>query len=485
MDDLVGRSAVARGANERGIIAQHYHELQSLDLVEAARAARAMERASEESWIRTVLQAAEIGLYNMADVLARAAQDLGASDLDGCATKLSWLRGFHRVLTRLSAATTTYTHWRTASRPDSHHLVRVADSPALGEYLVAQRQFDAALRSWWDTSKRPPEAALAAERLPSARFSILHLARIINHEATIWERPLVAVQVPSVSGPYAEFVASPTLREAVHEHELTGDTYFMQFRGLHQIPELIGAEINDLLEGVIVAVRADEAQAASAALMAANLLTSAVDACLPVLVDNLATHDYHEIRENLGLTSGSHSVGIRYHMFTHLYEQLCEEVAAYAQRRRPGADGVPDAVRGVMSAGPGDSGFGGLMCQVMAFRTFIFTWRDQHIHLPRNNLGGGGTRSLTGSPDAIAVVAGMMEHARATDPAHAFYADPAALGDDRPGRLATFLQGPDSTDTELMAATGRLTQESFVDVQHRLGFFANRCQFVKPPRRVV
>jgi hypothetical protein len=494
VDDLDGTSRPAppttRTTNERGVVAEHYFDLQSLGLVERARAARAVEPASEESWVRTALQAAELALYNMADVLRRAAGDLEAAELDGCATKLSWLRGFHRVLTQLSAATDTYTTGRALVRPDPPDRLCIADSPALAEYLEAHRAFGEALEHWWEGSEQPPDAVLAQEPLTSSRFSILHLARIVNHESTIWERPLVAVAVPvsAATGTYAEFTASATLREAVREHELTGDSYFTQFRGLHQIPELIAAEMNELLEQAIRALRAREVEASTEALVSVNLLTQPVAACLPVLVDNLATRDYHGIRENLGLTSGSHSVGIRYHLFTHLYEQLCDEIAVYARERwhDGDGDGVPAAMRAGMTAGAHDGGVATLMGQLLAFRTFIFQWRAEHLHLPRNNLGGGGTKSLTGSPDAIGVVNGMMEHARASDPARAFYDDPArALDPEGPGPLTSMLHAAGSTDEALMLATGRLTQGTFVEVQERLGFFANRCPFVKPPRRMA
>jgi hypothetical protein len=473
-----------RAFNRRGVIAEHYHELQSLGLIDAARTARSQEPASEESLIRTLLQSAEIALYNMGDLLQRASGDLDEQRFEGCATKLAWSRGFHRVLTQIGATMGTYVAWRALARPDPPHRLRLADSPALAEYREAQVRFDGALRRWWDTSEDAPEHILATAPLPSPRFLVLHLARIANHESTIWERPLLAVALAQPE-PYDEFTASAILRGAVHEHELIGDTYFMQFRGLHQIPELVAGEINDLLERAIRALRAGAADAAADALIAVDLLTGPFSACLPVLVDNLATHDYHEIRENLGLTSGSHSVGIRYHMFTHLYEQLCEEVAAYARRLDP-ALATPDAMRAAVTARTGDGGVGAVVGLLMGFRTFIFQWRAAHLHLPRNNLGGGGTKSLTGSPDAIAVVSGMLEHARASDPARGFYDDGAiVLNDEAPGPLTASMLAPGSTDEALMLATGRLTQSSFVDVQERLGFFANRCPFVKPPRRIA
>ena len=71
----------------------------------------------------------------------------------------------------------------------------------------------------------------------------------------MWERNFLAAVVPSWPDGYADYVASSTLREAVFEHVLFGDTYFTQFRGLHQIPELLAAEIADTMEATILAIR--------------------------------------------------------------------------------------------------------------------------------------------------------------------------------------------------------------------------------------
>jgi hypothetical protein len=178
-------------------------------------------------------------------------------------------------------------------------------------------------------------------------------------------------------------------------------------------------------------------------------------AAVPPMADNLATSDYHQIRENLGLTSGSHSVGIRFHLFTDLYGQLCAEIPAHAPPL--------------------------LLAELAAFQGFVHGWRDAHLHLPRNNLGGDATKSLTGSADAVAVVRRMAEHARAHDPAREL------LGplDGDAGELGAYMEGEESLDSALLVATGHVTQGKFVEVQERLGFFAGKCPFRKPSRRVV
>jgi hypothetical protein len=453
-----------RARNARGVIAEHYHDLQSLGLVERARFDRDVGQASAASLLRTVAQACEIGLYNMADLLRRAARDAGDGTLAACLTKLSWLRGFQHVLVRASSVSATYTAARPELLGDGAAQRWLAESPAFREYLRAVRGFDAAVQGAVEAGVIDVERALSEESIGNTTFSILHLVRVCNHDSTVWERNLLRTVLPLEGVRVRDFLASRTVRAAVYEHRLRGDTYFTQFRALHQIPELVGAEMNDRLEEAIRAARRGDRGAVAEQLLWVNALAAAVTACLRPMIDNLATSDYHEIRENLGLTSGSHSVGLRYHLFTDLYEQLCEAIGAW---------GAPDE-------------FGGLVAsQVAAFRAFVFEWRDEHLHLPRNNLGSDGTRSLTGSPDAVAVVRRMAAHACAHDPAAAVLAGGAPVEADGRGPLRHYLASKESLDSLVLTATGRVTQSKFVEVQERLGFFANRCPFTKPPRRVV
>ena len=455
-------AALPAAHNERGVIADTYQELQAIPLLEQARQASSVEKASADSLLRTVLQAVEIALYNMADLLRRAKVDAEEDDLAGCMTKLAWLRGFQRVLVRLSLVARDQALFRSLSK-DETRMLPFAESPGFREYLAALKSFDRTVRRAIDDGRLDPFGVLDADSLASIEFSVLHLARVGNHESQMWERNLLATPAPAALGDYGEFVAAPVLRHAVFERVLRGDTYFTQFRGLHQIPELLTAEINDTLEEAILAIRNGDLPLAALQLLWVNALSQPVEACVPVMVDSLTTHDYHEIRENLGLTSGSHSIGIRYHMFTNLYEQLWEEAAA-AEPRAVEDRSLYDMV----------------VAQILMFRSFIFQWRDEHLHLPRNNLGGAGTRSLTGSPDAVQVVEGMREHARTDDPACAWV--PLAAGGGR-GVLDGYLDEEASLDSALLLATGQVTQSKFTEVQNRTGYFANKSSFSKPPPR--
>jgi len=473
--------------NDRGVIAESYHDLQGLSVLAAARASCPLPRASASSTLRAVLQAAEIALLNLADLLERAATDVAEERVGGAAVKLSWARGFQRVLSRLSLLPEQLA--LATNGGTEHSVLRIEDSPAFAEYDRAVRAFDQIVMRCAESGVLDLQGALADTSLDSAAFSVLHLARIGNHESTIWARNLAAVRVPMAAPSYQAFVVTDVMKEAVYERVLTGDTYFTQFRGLHQIPEILGEEVNDRLEQGVRDLRDGAWHSAAEHLRRVNVLGDAMLACLPPMVDNLATSDYHQIRENLGLTSGSHSVCLRFHLFTHLYEQWAEELErSILTAAAADASGIDDGIRWLDGEQRRDGDtwlLNFLVDESLKFRAFVFQWREEHLNLPRNNLGGEGTKSLTGSPDAVQAVVHMRDTARSRDALLpiAQARGVAASGGQPRGDLHRYLESDASLDTWLLRATGRVTKTRFHDVQERLGVFAARCPFTPPPRR--
>lgn len=477
--------------NERGVIAESYYDLQGLAVLEAMREANPLPKASDASMLRAIFQSVEIILLNLSDVMRRSIADLGQAKLGSAMVKMSWAHGFHRVLVRLSMMPHQLGLMR--GHTGEKGSLRLKDSPAFREYVDALLEFDKCVLESVESGLLPMQKALAEESLDSVAFKLIHLARVCNHESTVWERNLREIRVPGRVESYEQFVVSGEMRHAVYERELKGDTYFTQFRGLHQVPETLGEEVNDNLEQAIRDMRDGRLSSAADRLRAVNILTEGMLASIPPMADNLATSDYHQIRENLGLTSGSHSVCLRFHMFTHLYEQLCDELSALLLKQANGStDGsVEEAIRSVEGKRHESDeawlahlliGYG------LQLRTFIFEWREEHLHMPRNNLGGESTKSLTGSPDAVKAVKSMRDSAVMKDPMMRL-ARACELASDRSeatlGELTAYLESEGSLDSKILVATGRATQERFHDVQERLGFFANRCTFKAPPRRTV
>jgi tryptophan 2,3-dioxygenase len=476
--------------NDRGVIAENYYDLQGLGVLDAARAANPLPKASPESTLRTLFQAVEIALLNLADVMGRAAADVERGAPGSATVKLFWARGFHRILVCLSLMPQQLA--LSADGDGPRRVLRVRESPAFDEYLQVLGRFDRGVLHRIASGDLPFETALADRSLDSAEFNLIHLARICNHESTIWERNLAEVCVPAAVPSYAEFVVAGSMRDAVYERVLTGDTYFTQFRGLHQIPETLAEEVNDRLEQAVRDIRSAQLPRALEHLNCVDVLAQGMLASVAAMADNLATSDYHQIRENLGLTSGSHSVSLRFHLFTHLYEQLWEELAGHMLGRPVGdcaEDAIQEAIRQVDRRRFDDAHawlVHLLLDQCLKLRAHIAQWREWHLHMPRNNLGGELTKSLTGSPAAVRAVEQMRDAARTRDPM-LLLARARALVDERPepssAPLTDYLASESSLDGRILATTGLVTQRRFHDVQERLGYFANRAQFAPPPRR--
>jgi hypothetical protein len=189
-------------------------------------------------------------------------------------------------------------------------------------------------------------------------------------------------------------------------------------------------------------------------------------------------------------------VSLRFHLFTHLYEQLWDEVARYLTARLRATDSgaalaIEDGLRLVDRTRFDDAdGWLGhlLVAQCLGLRASILQWREQHLNLPRNNLGGDLTKSLTGSPDAVDAVKHMRDVARARDPMLPL-ASARGLVSEAPstsaGPLTRYLESEASLDHHMLTITGQVTQQRFKNVQERLGYFAERSAFAPPPRRLA
>jgi len=477
--------------NSRGVIAEQYSELQAIAVLERARETYPLAAASPQSTLRAVFQAVEIALLNLEDLLSRAALDIKRRQFGPASVKMSWACGFHRVLVTLSLLPHQL---GLIGKSEETGVLGVSDSPALGVYLEALRSLDESLAGCLSSSELNVEKLLAEDSLDCNELRLLHFARICNHETTVWECNLAEIRVPIAVPSYETFVVASVMRDAVYDRVLEGDTFFTQFRGLHQIPEILCTEINDRLEQSIVAIRAGQPRAAYEHLRSANILSAGILASLTPMTENLVTSDYHEIRENLGLTSGSHSVNLHYHLFKDLYQQLWESMADWIMDGQPHGEHAETLTATLRDASRNpDRGantflFNLLGDECLQLRAFIRAWRDEHLQLPRNNLGGNRTKSLTGSLDAIKAVKGMKDAARIKDPMQPL-AIAHELRDERNGGARTpiteYLESPESMDSRLADATGHITQQRFQNVQQRLGVFATQCPFAPPPQRVV
>jgi tryptophan 2,3-dioxygenase len=478
--------------NKRGVIAEQYSQLQAVDILNKAKEAYALPKASQASTIRALFQAAEVALLNLNDLMMRSTNEVATKRFGSLAVKLSWARSFHTVMVRLSSIPQKL--GLVSEDEDDGSELHILDSPAFKMYYDSFKMFDEEVVASIERGDLLLADLLNNQSLDNNQMHFMHLIRLCNHETTIWERNLESVFVSARIPNYEEFVVSRSIYNAVYDTMLEGDTYYTQFRGLHQIPEILTAEINDHIEMAIVHMREKSLRRAYEHIRCLNILSEGVLASLLPIADNLATVDYYNIRENLGLTSGSHSVNIHYHLFRDLYEQLWSAFTALLADEYPPVDTHKDITELLHAIDRERFNneqaflFHLLMNELLKLRAFINEWRELHLHFPRNNIGGDHTKSLTGSSDAVQAVKKMRDAALIRDPfqplTHSRKLDTPPENSVRPS-LRSYLETEDSLDHKIVETTGSVTKQRFKDVQKRTGVFASKSPFIPPPRRQV
>lgn len=433
--------------NARGPIAESYDELQSLPALRESRGAVSLPSCSIESLVRCVMQGVEVALLNIHDLMLRAMRRPETSIL-------RWAEGFHTVLLQLSRIPHICGPVLPTRADDGQRQRDLRVSPGYRAVRRAIQRFDEAHLPKF-TSYTADASALDTDSPDDELVGVLSRC---GHAATIWERNLWSLPASLPSLPYSKCIGFGSIRQAVYAFPLYGETYLMQFRALHQIPEILAAECGDHLSAATSSLQSGETAVATVHVTTAAELLQGILSCMPVITANLTRSEYHKIRENLGLTSGSHSVGLRYRAFGDLYRNVARQLMASHMES------------------PRDPVLPALTAAVLRFRTGMNEWRDLHAHLARNHLGGRGTRSLIGSPDALAAVLQMRSDARRRDPIQTRF--DCRIDASLP--LADYFISPISLDSALLADTGAVTQRRFRDVQERTGHFASKSMFAPP-----
>lgn len=476
--------------NELGPIARSYAELQGLGILRQAREESPMGTASSSTTLRAILQTVEVALWNLVDLVDRSTTEVHAGPLGRAVTHWNWITGFHQVLVTVGLT------YRRLALPVSNRAERsVLDlqaSPALGAYRDALERFDAAILIRECHGQLDIRQTLASRSLDDNSFRLLHYARLSAQQSLIWEELLASVPLDLADRTYDEVVQPALIRAAVFERHLKGDTYFTQFRGLHQVNEILGGEANDHLAEAVRQLQAGQAPPTFEHLRIVNLLMPSMLVALDILAFSLSTSDYHQIRENLGLTSGSHSAALHYQLFRDLYHQLASSLQRLGTTRF-GSDEPHRATEWVhtvdskRAVDPDAWSLHLVMDAALELRTALDHWRQLHLHLPRNNLGGPNTMSLTGSPDGLNTVRKLREKAKVQDPLNGVFEQRMGCAtSSAPVRmLRDYLASDLSLDRRLLEETGKVTKERFAEVQERTGIFAKASPFVPPPRRTI
>ncbi|WP_146523004.1 hypothetical protein [Stieleria varia] len=472
-------------ANDRGVesnnanrkrdwhrpIATSYERLQGLHFLE--------QLSCDESpgavrvCLRGVYQVAEVAFWNMADLIHRGGAAIDRGDADTAISCLTWLSSINHLMVQIGRLPL-----RLGFAPvgDTTDTIRIHESPAINRLLTAIESFDANAVEKIDVLNLPD----------SERERLQHLCCVYSHDITIWERDLAAVVVPFRMQDYCEWICADKIHEMVVDLPINEDSFLMQFRCLHQIPEILGSVANGHLLVATEASRSGDPWTAHDNLMVANTLAEIIVASLRPMIDCLSITHYHRIRTYLGVTSGSQSVGLHDRLLRDRYNALCEAVCGQCievaldrnEIDAPSSVSIVEAIRLVAEHKADNErvrGFDLVISQILRLHQLLHHWRSAHMHLPRNNLGGGKTRSLIGASNAVSAVQRMREAAERSDPAVAVVKARYVGSTEVPLPLTQYMHSPQSLDSQVLASRGATTREAFPDVQQRTGEFAGQC----------
>ncbi|WP_433041962.1 hypothetical protein [Dactylosporangium sp. CS-033363] len=436
--------------NERGPIARSYADLQSLGTLFACDDRGIPPGSGLQAGI-ALFRAGEVAMVNLAELAGRATADAAAGRPIVLLRTVRWMVAIARAWSELA--------WRIADMAPAGAPADADPGPRIEALASPNWARLHAAESGLATGVRAALAGLHARDDGTGDRLAQLLLRYVMLERTALEYSALA----GFGGDYEALVQPGTIRAAVAERELRGRTVLMQFRAGHQMPELVVAAANDHIAAALAHLENRGYGEALEVMRRLDRLLDVAAVLMNVLADELQTAEYHQIRENLGLTSGSHSVNLHFHLMRDLLPSLVAAVGAAP----PGGSALETSVLATIRA------------LTRAADRHVDRWRLVHLNLPRNNLGAGetGTRSLTGSPDALLAVTRMREAGLART-AHPPGETSFRATDSGRGVLALA-----ELEQELLAAVAARTQDRFRDVQQRTGRFAAEPEFRPPPIR--
>lgn len=456
--------------NELGPIAPSYDHLHRIDLLAAARETCPTEPGSYESTVRAVFQAAEVCLLNLARLTDRGRQAVQARDFATAARLIQWSMGFHRLLRGLGRVSQeVQSLCGTTPRPGVR-TVDIAETAGCQSYIDELRAFDDEVRcSLLVSDPLTVRATVATRSIDDDLYRLLHGVRICSHDATKWESDLSGVPLP-LEGDLNKLLSTGLLADAVTWTELDPSTMHGEFVALHQVPEILTAESNDHLELAVRDVRSRSLSRAASHLAVCNAVLGPMVEAQRVMAELLATGEYHGFRKNLGPASGTHSLAIKQHMFKDLFKHFWNDVSKWLG---PVGEGSLEGTIRAIDADRHRDSDSWLRHQVLhqAFRLHhtYQEWRHEHLHMPRNCLGSGGTKSMIGVSDGPQAVYKMRDAANAQPSLNALHQARGmkltSVVDCSP--LTALLTDPTSVDAELMRVVGEATRDYFPEVQEQ------------------
>lgn len=440
----VAMSKQGLGSTARGPIADTYYDLQRLEQIEGALATGDQLPNPNHQFAHAYLQSLELIFLNLSNIAEKASRALSNGPqrpLVGC-----WR--WHEAISHLGVKI----FYRLLAITDDAGLAGEltlvgAGSRAARTYLKDKAEVDLLLRErYWAPRGGEMDADHRFASNADESALLLQISKNTNHDIV---RLLTTPILGGDPKTYDQRIGGRHLRRAVSldDYQME-DTFFLQFLLLHQVPEIIGDRIVEAFDQAVKRLEKDDLLGALETLPAAVTALDLVIESLTPLRALMIPADYFKIRENLGLTSGSHSDTLHTQLLNRAFGKL-----------RVAADRY--------SAGRDSSGATVLRRLMRRLSVQLLQWRSEHLVFPRNLLGGHGTRSLVGAPDGLEAAERML----------ASYAGSVSMALPRrraTGRTAALLAQIVSEDDRLLAVTAQVTQKGFQKVQERLPPFDGR-----------
>ncbi len=431
--------------NERGPIARSHADLQSIDIIDKIFQISADEN-KEHSRSGAVfhMQCAMLFAISCADLSLRTSKiaehiQAGRSLAKLC-DHICWLEAMMRLATNAARTSLTAAGFGTAERT-SDGLQR---SEILSNLTTANSMLDESLFRVFNKYTR-------VDALFGVQFGNSHPLAVMAHRLKIYFHTnrefykyvafWTAIDVKNI-----DILQEKSLEEAYFKHLIIGDNYFSQFRVLHQAPELLARFCKWRIDHVLTAKSINPNDIVIELMRIGTAVQQIAQHTKPLVYLMMPAH-YHEIRANLGQTSGSDSQALARSIFR---DELLQLISFVEEQHSSSA-----ACRIALSAIEGS----------------VDTWREMHLNLPRNLLGIGDVRSLIGAKEAVSSAASMR----------------SAFVRRRHPRTAQ-MKNDDSTATLmksealLLDQTSKVTKEKFEQVQSRQGPFAPENRFFEERR---
>ena len=426
-----------------GLVPDTYDRLHGIAFLRAARPAPQISDPRTRLYL-ALYQSQTVALYNIANLFARCSRRLASHEkdrIDVVSHHLRWAFSIAKLAYDFAHASQSI-----VSDVSSDMLVSKPCRAQLAA-LEALHDLDTALTSYISRNEAAVSASIEHDYLLSGASVLAHAFKSISY--------LLRTMNSAISkSPREELLRSDILRDGVQSLDSETDTYLMQFRLLHQIPEILSIEAVPLLEDATLALKKNKTRNAAGRLSLVNICLAHIRNSLWPLIELMYPSEYYYVRVHLGRTSGSSSVELGHNLLRSAYVTFANQYVDWAKSNPPA-----NSARSALSE------------QVMLLQENIYQWREMHLMLPRNVLGEDVT-SLIGTRNSLQTVLAMKTAFESDDPLRASQRKRGAkpVVDTAPRGLSYFL-----ADQSFCKITGAISKRKFPDVESRSGIFAPKA----------